>query len=157
LCSDSRKVERGDTFVAYPGETQDGRSYIEQAIARGAASVLWEARGFKWNARWRVPNRGVVNLRRHAGRIADRVYGEPSRKLWTVGVTGTNGKTSCSHWIAQSLARAGRPSAVIGTLGSGFAGALTPTTNTTPDAIWLHARMAQLLAQGAQAIAMEVS
>jgi len=157
LCSDSRMVRPGDTFVAYPGESQDGRAYIPQALGRGAASVLWESRGFSWNARWRVPNRGIANLRRHAGRIADKVYGEPSRRLWVVGVTGTNGKTSCSHFIAQSLTRAGRPAAVIGTLGSGLPGALAPSPATTPDAIWLHARMAELARGGAEAVSLEAS
>src|SRR5258705_9161721 len=94
LATDSRHVYRGDTFVAYPGETQDGRRYIAQAIARGASSVLWEKRGFQWNTEWRVPNVGVPQLRARAGVIASRVNREPSARLWMVGVTGTNGKTT---------------------------------------------------------------
>ena len=72
-------------------------------------------------------------------------------------MTGTNGKTSCSHWIAQSLSRLGRKTAVIGTIGSGFPGALEPALNTTPDAVTLHAQLANFRTRGAQACAMEVS
>ncbi len=121
---DSRAVRAGDTFVAYPGESRDGRDYIAQAIANGAASVLWDNSAYAWNPRWRVPNLGIAHLRHQAGVIASEVYGKPSAKLWAVGVTGTNGKTSCSQWIAQSLTRVKRKCAVIGTLGSGFPGRL---------------------------------
>jgi UDP-N-acetylmuramoyl-L-alanyl-D-glutamate--2,6-diaminopimelate ligase len=157
LVTDSRQVRPGDTFLAFPGEVHDGRDFIAQALARGAASVLWDQRGFAWNPRWRVPNLGIVDLRRRAGEIASHVHGYPSARLWMIGVTGTNGKTSCSQWIAQSLTRAGRKCAVIGTLGSGFPGALEPGVNTTPDAVWLHARLAALERSGACAVGMETS
>ncbi len=157
LTVDSRAVRPGDTFVAYPGESRDGRNFIAQAIANGAVSVLWDGEGYRWNPRWRVPNLAVAHLRRHAGVIASEVYGKPSAPLWTVGVTGTNGKTSCSQWIAQSLTRNRRKCAVIGTLGSGFPGRLDTHVNTTPDAVTLHARMRTLKRAGAQAVCMEVS
>jgi UDP-N-acetylmuramoyl-L-alanyl-D-glutamate--2,6-diaminopimelate ligase len=157
LATDSRQVSRGDTFVAYPGEAQDGRRYIAQAIACGAASVLWEQRGFQWNPEWRVPNVGVPQLRARAGLIASRVYGEPSARLWMIGVTGTNGKTTCSQWIAQALNHCGTRSAVIGTLGYGLRRTLHPLVNTTPDAVWLHAQLANFLRRGARAVSMEVS
>lgn len=154
---DSRAVRAGDTFVAYPGESRDGRDFIAQAIANGAASVLWDAGGYVWSPRWRVPNLGVAHLRHQAGVIASEVYGKPSAKLWAVGVTGTNGKTSCSQWIAQSLTRVKRKCAVIGTLGSGFPGRLDAQVNTTPDAVTLHARMRTMVRAGARAVSMEVS
>jgi UDP-N-acetylmuramoyl-L-alanyl-D-glutamate--2,6-diaminopimelate ligase len=157
LVTDSRAVKAGDTFVAYPGVQADGRQYIAQAIANGANAVIWEAQGFSWDAAWRIPNLAVRNLRHHAGDIAGHVYGAPSRKLWMIGVTGTNGKTSCSHWLAQSLSAQGKKSAVIGTLGNGFLGALQATANTTPDAVRLHGLLAEYLQQGAQAAVMEVS
>jgi UDP-N-acetylmuramoyl-L-alanyl-D-glutamate--2,6-diaminopimelate ligase len=72
-------------------------------------------------------------------------------------VTGTNGKTSCSQWIAQALTRCGRRCAVIGTLGYGLRAPLKPLANTTPDALWLHAQLAEFARRGAQAVAMEVS
>ncbi|HKA38424.1 MAG TPA: UDP-N-acetylmuramoyl-L-alanyl-D-glutamate--2,6-diaminopimelate ligase [Burkholderiales bacterium] len=157
LTNDSRALEPGDTFVAYPGESRDGRDFIAQAVASGAASVLWERGRFQWDPRWRLPNYGVRDLRRHAGEIASRIYGSPSTRLRVVGITGTNGKTTCSQWIAQALTRAGRRCAVIGTLGYGMRPPLKPTANTTPDALWLHAQLADFARRGAQAVAMEVS
>lgn len=157
LVTDSRAVSPGDTFVAYPGGQVDGRQFIAQAIANGANAVIWDAHGFSWNDAWQVPNLAVTDLRHHAGEIASHVYGDPSAKLWMVGITGTNGKTSCSHWIAQSLSALGKKSALVGTLGNGFREDLQPTLNTTPDAVRLHGLLADYLAQGAQAVAMEVS
>ena len=157
LVNDSRAVKPGDTFVAYPGQTRDGRDYIAQAIASGATSVLWERAGFRWDPRWRVPNLGVRALRLHVGAIAARLHGHPSRRLRVIGVTGTNGKTTCSQWIAQALTRCGRRCAVIGTLGYGMRAPLKPLANTTPDALWLHEQLADFARRGAQAVAMEVS
>jgi UDP-N-acetylmuramoyl-L-alanyl-D-glutamate--2,6-diaminopimelate ligase len=157
LINDSREVRPGDTFVAYPGQSRDGRDYIAQAIANGAASVLWERAGFRWDPRWRVPNLGVQALRHHTGGIASCVYGRPSGRQRVIGVTGTNGKTTCSQWIAQALTRCGRRCAVIGTLGYGLRAPLKPIANTTPDALWLHAQLKEFARRGAQAVAMEVS
>jgi UDP-N-acetylmuramoyl-L-alanyl-D-glutamate--2,6-diaminopimelate ligase len=157
LVSDSRAVSPGDVFAAYPGETRDGREFIPEAIGRGAAAVLWERRGFSWRADWRVANVGVLRLRRHAGEIAAEIYGRPSAKLWMVGITGTNGKTSCTHWIAQALTRLDTRCGVIGTLGSGWPGRLEPLINTTPDAVWLQERLRAFVKQKAQAVSMEVS
>jgi UDP-N-acetylmuramoyl-L-alanyl-D-glutamate--2,6-diaminopimelate ligase len=157
LAIDSRKTKPGDVFLAYPGHRADGRAHIPQAIAAGASAVLWDSRGFRWDAAWRVPNLGVPDLRSHLGEIAGRFFGNPSRHVWLAGVTGTNGKTSCSHWIAQSLTRLGRKTAVIGTLGSGFPGELDAAGNTTPDAITLQSQLAGLRARGATGCAMEVS
>ena len=157
LALDSRKVKRGDLFLAVPGEKSDGRTHIGQALAAGAAAVLWERRDYEWDASLRAPNIGVPGLRDLLGAIADEFHGHPSHQLWMAGVTGTNGKTSCSHWIAQSLSLLGRRTALMGTLGSGFAGALEPSLNTTPDAVGLHARLAGFVDEGATACAMEVS
>jgi UDP-N-acetylmuramoyl-L-alanyl-D-glutamate--2,6-diaminopimelate ligase len=157
LQTDSRRVRSGDVFVACPGERQDGRTYIGQAIAAGARGVLWEAEGFTWSGQWRVPNIGIRGLRQQLGYLAAHVYGHPSSKLWVVGVTGTNGKTSCSHWIAQAFNRLGRPTAVIGTLGNGFPNVLLPATHTTPDAVSLQEEIAELLSRGARCVSMEVS
>ena len=157
LATDSRRVERGATFVAYPGETQDGRRYIAQAIERGAASVLWEKRGFQWNPAWRVPHLGIPQLRARAGLIASHVHDDPSARLRMIGVTGTNGKTTCSQWIAQALNQCGVRTAVIGTLGYGMRRPLRPLANTTPDAVWLHAELAKFARRGARAVSMEVS
>ena len=165
LGADSRVLRAGDVFVAYPGASADGRRYISEAIDRGAAAVLWEREGFSWDEAWRVPNLAVEGLRDLAGEIAHEAYGHPSEKLWLAGVTGTNGKTSCSLWIAQALNALGRKTAVIGTLGSGFPLAsgpgstsnFAPSLNTTPDAIELQRHLAGFVQAGAQGVAMEVS
>jgi len=157
ITSDSRAVQRGVAFAAYPGAHQDGRAFIGDAIARGAPAVLWEGAGWHWDATHLVPNLPVEGLRERLGPIADFIYGSPSAALWMVGVTGTNGKTSCSQWIAQAFAHAGRPAAVMGTLGNGFPGALAPAPNTTADAAVLHETLARLRQEGATVVAMEVS
>ena len=157
LTADSRQVKPGDVFAAYQGDRMDGRKFIAQAIAAGANAVLWEREGFEWNAEWEVPNLPVDGLRDKVGEIASQVYGEPSRQLRTIGITGTNGKTSCCHWIAQCLTELGRKTAMVGTLGNGFSGALAPSANTTPDAVSLHALLRDYLAEGAKCVAMEVS
>jgi len=99
----------------------------------------------------------VAGLKVRIGEIAAQVYGDPSRALHMIGITGTNGKTSVAHWIAQAFSQLGRKTAVVGTVGNGFPDALTPTLNTTPDAIELQQRLALYRRQGATACAMEVS
>ena len=157
LSSDSRRCAPGVAFFAYPGERADGRAHIAEAAARGAAAVLWEEEGFAWRPEWRVPNVPVAGLKQRAGALAHEFYGRPSESLWLCGVTGTNGKTSCSQWIAAALGRRGARTGVMGTLGSGFPGALAALDNTTPDALEVHALLKALLQQGAAAVAMEVS
>ena len=157
LSSDSRRCAPGVAFLAYPGEKADGRAHIAEALGRGASAVLWEKDGFSWNGQWRVPNVPVEELKQQAGVLAHEFYGRPSEALWVCGVTGTNGKTSCSQWLAAALGRHGTKAGVIGTLGSGFPGALTPVPNTTPDALELHFALKQMRSSGAKAAAMEVS
>lgn len=157
LVNDSRQALPGAVFAAYPGETRDGRDFIAQAVAQRADGVLWEADHYQWDPAWTVPNAGVAGLRARLGEIAAHVYGTPSEHLQMVGVTGTNGKTSVAHWIAQANGHLGRKTAVVGTVGNGFPDALTPSLNTTPDAIELQRRLAEYRAAGAAACAMEVS
>jgi len=157
LASDSRVCAPGVAFFAYPGEAADGRNFIADALRRGAAAVVWEAEGFAWDADWRVPNLGVSGLKREAGALAHAFYGRPSESMWVCGVTGTNGKTSCTQWIAALLAAEGTRAGVIGTLGSGFPDELSALGNTTPDALELHRVLAELKREGAMAAAMEVS
>ena len=157
ITADSRAVKLGTIFVAYPGTVQDGRAFIPEAISRGAAAVLWERRGFQWDERWEIPNLGVEGLRERVSEIAGEINGNPSEKLWMVGVTGTNGKTSVSQWIAAACEALGRRSAVIGTLGNGLVGERTEAKNTTPDAIVLQRLLADYQRRGARVAAMEVS
>jgi len=157
ITADSRKVQAGSLFLAYPGVHSDGRNYIAQAIAAGAAAIAWESRDFVWNPDWLVANVGVPALKDQVGAIAAEFYGQPSQQLNMIGVTGTNGKTSVSQWIAQALTALGQKTAVIGTIGNGFVDEQVEASNTTPDAILLQAMLADYAAQGAKAVAMEVS
>jgi UDP-N-acetylmuramoyl-L-alanyl-D-glutamate--2,6-diaminopimelate ligase len=157
LTADSRAVKMGSVFVAYPGTVRDGRSFIADAVARGAAAVIWESEGFRWDERWGVPNVAVPNLRARISAIAGEIHGNPSDALWMAGVTGTNGKTTVSQWIAAALDALGRRAAVLGTLGNGLVGERSEARNTTPDAIVLQRLLAEYLRRGARAVAMEVS
>lgn len=157
LTTDSRQAGPGSVFLAYPGESSDGRKYIPQAVAQGVSGVLWEQESFAWSSEWTVPNMPVANLRAEASKIANEFYGEPSRKMHMIGITGTNGKTSCSHWLSAAFTKLGRKTVAIGTLGNGFPGALSGAVNTTPDPVLLQGMLAGYLEQGAQGAAMEVS
>lgn len=157
LVSDSRRCAPGRAFFAYPGEAGDGRRFIPDAISRGAAAVVWESDAFAWDPAWQVPNAGVKGLKLRSGEMAHQFYGRPSEALWMCGVTGTNGKTTCSQWLAAALGAHGVTTGVIGTLGAGIGGALEPLPNTTPDALELHRLLASMRAGGAAAVAMEVS
>lgn len=157
LTSDSRRAGPGAAFFAWPGVAGDGRRHIPDAIGRGCDAVLWERAGFAWDQGWRVPNVGVEGLKAKAGFLAHDFHGRPSASLWTCGVTGTNGKTSCAQWVAAALSAHGEKTGLIGTLGAGFAGALAPVANTTPDALEVHRLLAQMKGAGAGAVAMEVS
>jgi UDP-N-acetylmuramoyl-L-alanyl-D-glutamate--2,6-diaminopimelate ligase len=157
LTADSRRAGGGAAFFAWPGTAGDGRRHIPQAIERGCAAVLWESDGFSWARGWKVPNAGVKGLRAQAGLLAHDFYGRPSESMWVCGVTGTNGKTSCSQWLTHLLSLREIRTAVIGTLGSGFLPALSPVDNTTPDVLELHRLLAEFKSAGASAVAMEVS
>jgi UDP-N-acetylmuramoyl-L-alanyl-D-glutamate--2,6-diaminopimelate ligase len=157
LSSDSRRCVPGVAFLAYPGEAADGRAHIADALGRGAAAVLWEENGFSWRPEWRVPNVALRGLKQQAGALAHEFYARPSESMWVCGVTGTNGKTSCSHWVASLLARRGTRAGVIGTLGSGFPGSLAALANTTPDALEVHRILKEMQGAGARAAVMEVS
>jgi UDP-N-acetylmuramoyl-L-alanyl-D-glutamate--2,6-diaminopimelate ligase len=162
LTSDSRKVGKGDVFFAYPGEAGDGRNYIDKAIAAGAAAIVYDDAGFAWNVGTAIPSLPVAALKMNAGPIAHAFYGMPDRGMFTVGVTGTNGKTSCAVWLGQAMSRTDGPSAVIGTLGVGlFKGRpeadFVETGNTTPDAVLLAQKLAEVRDAGADSLAIEVS
>ena len=157
ITADSRRIEPGVAFAAYPGTHADGRKFVPEAIARGATAVLWESTGFAWDRGWQVPHLPVEGLQRRLGAIADFIYGSPSQALWMIGVTGTNGKTSCAHWIGHAFDACGRRAGILGTLGNGLIGGIAPATHTTPDAPALQELLQQFKAAGARAVAMEVS
>jgi UDP-N-acetylmuramoyl-L-alanyl-D-glutamate--2,6-diaminopimelate ligase len=157
LTSDSRKVKSGMTFVAYPGDARDGRDFISQAVSQGASSVIWEEEGYDWNPEWHIPQHSVRGLRGRVSELASEVLNHPSRQLQVLGVTGTNGKTTCSHWLAQLLMALNSPCAVLGTLGNGPWPNLEPAQNTTADPIELQNWLERFRLLGMKACAMEVS
>jgi UDP-N-acetylmuramoyl-L-alanyl-D-glutamate--2,6-diaminopimelate ligase len=157
LTLDSRNVRPGDLFLAVPGLSQDGRAHIADAIARGAAAVAYEATGAEVGQQHAVPMIPVVGLSQQLSAIAGRFYGEPSRGIRLVGVTGTNGKTSVTHLLAQALDALGERCGIVGTLGQGFFGALESGRHTTPDALSVQASLGGLKKAGAHTVAMEVS
>ena len=162
LVSDSRRVAAGDVFFAYPGDAADGRKFIDKAIGQGAAAVVYEERGFAWDGAWTVPHLAVADLKINAGPIAHACLGMPDAGMYTVGVTGTNGKTSCAVWLGQAFARLGETAAVIGTLGVGLFRERADveydvTGYTTPDAVLLASKLAEMREAGATALAIEVS
>lgn len=158
LALDSRKVVPGDLFVALPGTQTDGFQYIDAAIKAGAGAVLCDAAVVKAEqSQLDVYCLPIAGLKHKLGVIAERFYGFPSQKMFVVGVTGTNGKTSCSHFIAQALNSEATPAAVIGTLGNGFIDRLEQATHTTPDAITLHAMLRRFVDASAKSVVMEVS
>jgi UDP-N-acetylmuramoyl-L-alanyl-D-glutamate--2,6-diaminopimelate ligase len=163
LVADSRAVSPGDAFFAYPGERDDGRRFVAQALARGAAAVVAEAAagGAALDA-GAVPLRTVDGLKRLAGPIADAYHGAPTARMDVVAVTGTNGKTSCSQWIAQGLHAEGRRAAVVGTIGAGPLGddglpVLDDVGLTTPDALSMQALFARFARADVAAVAIEAS
>lgn len=160
---DSRRVRQGDLFIACRGGSQDGRDFIAGAIAGGAAAVLVEA-GTGWDSvreDGKVPLIPIADLPRKLARMAARFYGEPARLLRLIGVTGTNGKTTCSLLLARALQRLGYCCGVIGTLGHGLVEAPFAQDDdgpaTTPDAVQLQRILHELQVGGGDTVVMEVS
>ena len=164
LQSDSRKVQSGDAFVAWPGLATDGRQYVQPALAAGAAACLVEAEGAP-PALAALPNVACVKgLKPLAGWLASDFYGHPSARLHVVAVTGTNGKTTTTWWLAQALAALNKPCGMMGTLGVGLPGAaeaplkaMQPTGLTTPDPVLCQTTLHQWSEQGVWACAVEAS
>lgn len=157
LTLDSRKVRPGDLFLAIPGLKVDGREHITDAIAHGAAAIAYEAEGAKVLPITDIPMIPVKGLAAQLSDIAGRFYGDPSRNLNLIGVTGTNGKTSVTQLVAQALDTLGQHCGIIGTLGTGFYSELKSGIHTTPDPISVQSTLYDLKRAGAKAVAMEVS
>ncbi len=162
IALDSRKVVPGTLFLACSGGGQHGMEFLEQALENGAVAVAYEP-----DSNWGelqlqrlddvgIPVIEVPGLSNKASKIAGRFYKNPSHHMSVTGFTGTNGKTSCTQFLAQALGEQTK-CGVIGTIGNGFYGDLTPSTHTTPDPIELQRVLDELKRKGADAIAMEVS
>lgn len=164
LLCDSRLLQPGDGFVAWPGAATDGRKFVRAALGAGAAVAVVEREGVEAFDLTDERVASVVGLKRQAGAIASAYHGDPSASLAIVAITGTNGKTSTAWWVAQLLSAAQRPCAVVGTLGIGrppVAGqtspTLVPTGLTTPDPVLLQSRLRAMADEGTVACAIEAS
>ena len=158
---DSRNAAAGDLFVAVVGHQADGRRYIPQAIAQGVAAVIAEAEGEAADGSVRemhgVPVVYLSHLNQRLSALAGRFYCQPGEKIRLVGVTGTNGKTTTAQLLAQWSQALGDVSAVMGTVGNGLLGRVSPAENTTGSAVDVQNVLHRLVEQGATFAAMEVS
>lgn len=159
LQSDSRKLQPGDLFVALKGVLDHGLRFLGEALKAGCTAVIYDPEGADPRVLegaagiLAVPVPGLSN---NVGEIADRFFACPSAEMSVIAVTGTNGKTSCSHFVAEAL-NTTRPSAVIGTLGWGTPHDLSPMDNTTPGPIELQQILFRLRQEGCRLVAMEAS
>jgi len=152
---DSRKVTKGDLFVAISGSAMDGHDFIESAIERGASAVLCS----------KIPDQNtadvvfvkVENTNDALGIIASNYYGDPSKKLSLIGVTGTNGKTTIATLLYELFTVLGFKCALLSTIENRIAGKVIKTTHTTPDLLKINELMAEMVEQGCDYAFMEVS
>ena len=157
LWTDSRKVGAGDGFVAWPGAATDARQYVGMVLEAGASACLVEEAG--------VANFGFVDkkvacykdLKAAAAHIAAAYFEKPSEQLQVIAVTGTNGKTSTTWWLAQALGKLGRRCGIVGTLGIGTPDAMVFNGLTTPDPVLLQQQFRHFADQGFTACALEAS
>jgi len=156
LTLDSRKVKSGSLFIAMRGNKADGRDFVSYAMNSGAAAVLVE-NDIKGIDHVDGICLAIPDLRSKVGVIADRFFDHPSSRLFVIGVTGTNGKTSCAFLLTQALNALGKKSGFIGTTGWGFDGNLQKSELTTPDSVTLQSQLSQLVTAGAQGVCLEVS
>ncbi|MCC2645542.1 MAG: UDP-N-acetylmuramoyl-L-alanyl-D-glutamate--2,6-diaminopimelate ligase [Burkholderiales bacterium] len=151
---DSRKVNPDTIFCAYPGTVSDGRKYIESAVALGAKAIIYESGIIPLIP---VKNFPVKNLIYYIGLLAAHKYDNPSKKFHTIGVTGTNGKTSVTYWLNQLYTKLEKKIAIIGTTGAGIYPDIISHTVTTPDPISLQKLLYSFVAEKIDLLAMEVS
>ncbi|MCE2780839.1 UDP-N-acetylmuramoyl-L-alanyl-D-glutamate--2,6-diaminopimelate ligase [Limnohabitans sp.] len=165
LRTDSRQVQPGDAFIAWPGAATDGRRFLAQALVQGASACLMEEEG---HAPWLTALQGEVSTERLAcmpqlktqtGWVADAYYEQPSQALQVLAVTGTNGKTSTTWWLAQALSSPvlAQSCAVIGTLGVGRVPHLVATGMTTPDPVLMQQEFRAMVDAGVSHCAIEAS
>jgi UDP-N-acetylmuramyl-tripeptide synthetase len=157
LRTDSRQVQPGDAFIAWPGYARDGREYVAAALAAGAATCLVEDDGVERFGFVDARVASLSGLKSRTGEIAAAFYGRPTEALDVVAVTGTNGKTSSAWWIAQAAAQLGRRCGVVGTLGIGEPPRLDYNGLTTPDPVLLQAAFARMRDAAFAGCAIEAS
>ena len=153
----STAIRPGDLFAACRGTRRHGLEGLPEALAQGAAAVIYEPDPDRAPPHADVPCVAVPELSRTLGTIAGRFYRDPSARLPVIGITGTDGKTSTSHLIAQILDSLEESCGMIGTLGAGRLAALHSTGLTTPDAVRLQAELFDMVQRGDTVAVLEVS
>lgn len=157
LRTDSRQVQPGDAFIAWPGYARDGREYVAAALAAGAATCLVEDADVERFGFVDARVASLPGLKARTGEIAAAFFNQPTAALDVIAVTGTNGKTSSAWWIAQASALLGKRCGIVGTLGIGEPPRLDYNGLTTPDPVLLQAAFARMRDQGFAACAIEAS
>jgi UDP-N-acetylmuramoyl-L-alanyl-D-glutamate--2,6-diaminopimelate ligase len=152
---DSRKIKPGDVFVAVAGDTSHGMQFAMEAQARGAVAILHDGRAPVANVD--IPCVAVQALGQQLSALGARFFHAPSERLVVTGVTGTNGKTSTAHFIAQAWQRVAGNAGLIGTIGYGALNRLQSAELTTPDAISVQRMLSECIDLGVDNVAMEVS
>lgn len=152
---DSRAVKSSDVYVAMKGLTADGHDFIDSAIANGAAAVLCTVMPAKLQPE--VTYVQVAEIREVLGEMASRYYGDPSRSITLVGVTGTNGKTTVATLLYQLFGLLGYKVGLISTVENRIANEVIPATHTTPDVVSLNGLLRQMVDAGCEYAFMEVS
>ena len=153
----SRTVRRGDLYAALPGARTHGAAYTAEAADAGAVAVLTDAEGAERAAASGLPVAVVDDPRARLGELAAWVYGEPGTKLLTLGVTGTNGKTTTTCLLDAALRAAGRRTGLVGTVELRLGDERIPSTGTTPESPDLHALLAAMVERGVEVCSMEIS
>jgi UDP-N-acetylmuramoyl-L-alanyl-D-glutamate--2,6-diaminopimelate ligase len=154
---DSGAVQPGDLYAALPGSHTHGAQFAAQAVAAGAVGVLTDSPGRTLAGPVRAPMFVVDDPRAELGPVASWIYGEPSKRLRLLGVTGTNGKTTTSYLLDAGLRAAGETTGLIGTIETRIGGEATPSVRTTPEAPDLQALFAVMVEHGVGSVSMEVS
>ena len=159
LCIDSRVVTPGDLFLCCSTDSDVAHGHISEAARKGAVAVVAGTSAQPTSSPHAIPVIATETVTGVAGLLADRYYGQPSHHMRVIGVTGTNGKTSVSHFIAHALSGgAGEAKCgLLGTLGYGLFGSLRAGLLTTPDVLTVHRELACLRAAGVANTVMEVS
>jgi UDP-N-acetylmuramoyl-L-alanyl-D-glutamate--2,6-diaminopimelate ligase len=157
LRTDSRQVQRGDAFIAWPGYARDGREFVAAALAAGAATCLVEEADVERFGLKDARVASLPGLKARTGEIAAAFFGKPTDTLDVIAVTGTNGKTSSAWWVAQASSQLGKRCGIVGTLGIGEPPKLDYNGLTTPDPVLLQAAFARMRDQAFSACAIEAS
>ncbi|MGA9525933.1 MAG: UDP-N-acetylmuramoyl-L-alanyl-D-glutamate--2,6-diaminopimelate ligase [Myxococcaceae bacterium] len=152
VTQDSRKVEKGDLFVAVAGSTADGALYAADAVKAGAAAIVAERK-----LEVKVPVFVVSNTRRALAEIAANLYKHPAKELTLLGITGTNGKTTTAFLLEAMCSAGGAFTGLLGTIEYRFAGRSIDPSHTTPDALGLHKLFREMVDAGVDTVIMEVS